>query len=179
VRAPRHARAAISATAAADLKCSISTIPTTERTSVVRRILEARHRKAGRPAARHIDLERMHQLVSGSGTGGHGQMKGGKVKSARPTARKRSSGAHRQDARRRAKTRTVFPIVVSVPRQAGSTPSRNSSVPCPPTAAAAFVLIQHLDPTRESLTADLVGTYTRMRVSRWRTACRWRRTGST
>jgi len=28
----------------------------------------------------------------------------------------------------------------------------------------AFVLIQHLDPTRESLTAELVGTYTRMRV---------------
>lgn len=34
----------------------------------------------------------------------------------------------------------------------------------PADAGVAFVLIQHLDPTRESLTADLVGTYTKMRV---------------
>jgi len=34
----------------------------------------------------------------------------------------------------------------------------------PADSGAAFVLIQHLDPTRESLTAELVGTYTRMRV---------------
>ncbi|HXQ20589.1 MAG TPA: chemotaxis protein CheB [Candidatus Acidoferrales bacterium] len=34
----------------------------------------------------------------------------------------------------------------------------------PAESGMAFVLIQHLDPTRESLTAELVGTYTRMRV---------------
>jgi two-component system, chemotaxis family, CheB/CheR fusion protein len=34
----------------------------------------------------------------------------------------------------------------------------------PDKSGAAFVLIQHLDPTRESLTADLVGTYTPMSV---------------
>ena len=34
----------------------------------------------------------------------------------------------------------------------------------PADGGVAFVLIQHLDPTRHSLTADLVGTYTRMRV---------------
>jgi two-component system, chemotaxis family, CheB/CheR fusion protein len=35
----------------------------------------------------------------------------------------------------------------------------------PADSGAAFVLIQHLDPTRESLTAELVGTYTPMRVT--------------
>ncbi|MBI3784601.1 MAG: PAS domain-containing protein [Deltaproteobacteria bacterium] len=34
----------------------------------------------------------------------------------------------------------------------------------PADSGAAFVLIQHLDPTRDSLTAELVGTYTRMPV---------------
>jgi two-component system CheB/CheR fusion protein len=34
----------------------------------------------------------------------------------------------------------------------------------PPESGMAFVLIQHLDPTRESLTAELVGTYASMRV---------------
>lgn len=34
----------------------------------------------------------------------------------------------------------------------------------PPDTGAAFVLIQHLDPTRESLTGELVGTYTQMPV---------------
>jgi two-component system CheB/CheR fusion protein len=35
----------------------------------------------------------------------------------------------------------------------------------PTDSGVAFVLIQHLDPTRESLTAELVGTYTQMRVT--------------
>ncbi len=35
----------------------------------------------------------------------------------------------------------------------------------PAESGMAFVLIQHLDPTRESLTAELVGAYTRMRVA--------------
>jgi two-component system, chemotaxis family, CheB/CheR fusion protein len=34
----------------------------------------------------------------------------------------------------------------------------------PPDGGAAFVLVQHLDPTRESLTAELVANYTRMPV---------------
>jgi len=34
----------------------------------------------------------------------------------------------------------------------------------PAESGVAFVLIQHLDPTRESLTAELLGAYTRMRV---------------
>ncbi|MBP1685677.1 MAG: sensor protein, partial [Deltaproteobacteria bacterium] len=91
-------------------------------------------------------------------------MKGGKVKSARPTARKRSSGAHRQDARRRAKTRTVFPIVGIGASAGGLDAFKKFFGAMPADSGAAFVLIQHLDPTRESLTADLVGTYTRMRV---------------
>ena len=91
-------------------------------------------------------------------------MKGGKVRSARPTAGKRSSGAKRQDASRGANNRTVFPIVGIGASAGGLDAFKKFFSAMPADSDAAFVLIQHLDPTRESLTADLVGAYTRMRV---------------
>lgn len=91
-------------------------------------------------------------------------MKGGKVKSARPTARKHSSRAHLPGATRGAHNRTVLPIVGIGASAGGLDAFKKFFSAMPADSGLAFVLIQHLDPTRESLTAELVGTYTRMRV---------------
>ena len=91
-------------------------------------------------------------------------MKHGKVRSARPTARKRFSGANRQDARRGANNPSVFPIVGIGASAGGLDAFKKFFSALPAESGMAFVLIQHLDPTRESLTAELVGTYTRLRV---------------
>ncbi len=91
-------------------------------------------------------------------------MKPGKVRSARPTARKRPSRAHRQSASHGAYNRTAFPIVGIGASAGGLDAFKKFFSALPAESGMAFVLIQHLDPTRESLTAELVGTYTRMRV---------------
>jgi chemotaxis methyl-accepting protein methylase/C4-dicarboxylate-specific signal transduction histidine kinase len=58
----------------------------------------------------------------------------------------------------------VFPIV-GVGASAGGLEAYKAFFSAVPAESGmAFVLIQHLDPTRESLTAELVGTYTRMSV---------------
>jgi chemotaxis methyl-accepting protein methylase/signal transduction histidine kinase len=58
----------------------------------------------------------------------------------------------------------VFPIVGIGASAGGLDAFKKFFSAMPADSGAAFVLIQHLDPTRESLTAELVGTYTRMRV---------------
>jgi two-component system CheB/CheR fusion protein len=88
-------------------------------------------------------------------------MRHGKVRRARPTTRKRSSRAPRQGG---APGTTVFPIVGVGASAGGLDAFKKFFSTLPAESGMAFVLIQHLDPTRESLTAELVGTYTRMRV---------------
>src|SRR5512143_542145 len=92
-------------------------------------------------------------------------MKRGTVRSVRLTARTRSSPARRRKAGRGAKTPSVFPIVGIGASAGGLDAFKGFFSAVPAESGMAFVLIQHLDPTRESLTAELVGAYTRMRVA--------------
>lgn len=93
-------------------------------------------------------------------------MKHGKARSARFTKRKRSVGSKRQSAPglSAAHERTAFPIVGIGASAGGLDAFKKFFSAVPAESGLAFVLIQHLDPTRESLTAELVGTYTRMHV---------------
>jgi len=91
-------------------------------------------------------------------------MKPGTRRSARSTTRTRSSQARRDDTTRGTRRRTVFPIVGIGASAGGLDAFKKFFSALPAESGLAFVLIQHLDPTRESLTAELVGTYTRMRV---------------
>ena len=93
-------------------------------------------------------------------------MKHGKAQSARPRKRTSSSVLKRRDVtnRRGANKRTVFPIVGIGASAGGLDAFKKFFSALPAESGIAFVLIQHLDPTRDSLTAELVGTYTRMRV---------------
>jgi two-component system CheB/CheR fusion protein len=109
---------------------------------------------------RRLDLDRLPRLNST----GAGDMMDRKVRSARPTKRKRSSRAQRHGASRAAHGPTVFPIVGIGASAGGLDAFKKFFSALPAESGMAFVLIQHLDPTRESLTAELVGTYTRMRV---------------
>jgi two-component system, chemotaxis family, CheB/CheR fusion protein len=63
-----------------------------------------------------------------------------------------------------ASSRTVFPIVGIGASAGGLDAFKKFFSALPAESGMAFVLIQHLDPTRQSLTAELVGTHTRMRV---------------
>ncbi len=58
----------------------------------------------------------------------------------------------------------TFPIVGIGASAGGLDAFKKFFTALPADTGVAFVLIQHLDPTRSSLTADLVGTYTSMRV---------------
>ena len=91
-------------------------------------------------------------------------MKPTKVRSAGATTRKPASRARRQGAAREAPDSTGFPIVGIGASAGGLDAFKKFFNALPPESGMAFVLIQHLDPTRESLTAELVGTYTRMGV---------------
>jgi chemotaxis methyl-accepting protein methylase/signal transduction histidine kinase len=91
-------------------------------------------------------------------------MKPGKVKSASSTARKRSSRTQRQLVPCGAHGPTAFPIVGIGASAGGLDAFKKFFSAMPAESGMAFVLIQHLDPTRESLTAELVGASTRMRV---------------
>ncbi len=91
-------------------------------------------------------------------------MKPTKVRSAGATTRKPASRARRQGAAREAPGSTGFPIVGIGASAGGLDAFKKFFNAMPPESGMAFVLIQHLDPTRESLTAELVGTYTRMGV---------------
>jgi len=86
----------------------------------------------------------------------------GKIRSGQPTPRKRSTKASSEGAPRGAATR--FPIAGIGASAGGLDAFKKFFGALPAASGMAFVLIQHLDPTRESLTAELVGTYTRMPV---------------
>lgn len=91
-------------------------------------------------------------------------MKDGKATRARSNERTRSSGASRRAATRDTRGPSVFPIVGIGASAGGLDAFKKFFSAVPAESGMAFVLIQHLDPTRESLTAELVGSYTRMRV---------------
>src|SRR5512135_876842 len=93
-------------------------------------------------------------------------MKHGNARSLRSTERKRSSTVNPQGltGSGAADDRTAFPIVGIGASAGGLDAFKKFFSALPAESGMAFVLIQHLDPTRESLTAELVGTYTRMRV---------------
>jgi len=75
--------------------------------------------------------------------------------SARPQTRKVSTAENKPQ---------TFPIVGIGASAGGLDAFKRFFGAMPADTGIAFVLIQHLDPTRESLTADLVGSYTTMRV---------------
>jgi len=91
-------------------------------------------------------------------------MKHAKAGSGRPTARTRSSKADCHDTRRSVGSGGEFPIVGIGASAGGLDAFKKFFSTLPADSGMAFVLIQHLDPTRESLTAGLVGSYTPMRV---------------
>src|SRR6266849_6384275 len=93
-------------------------------------------------------------------------MKRSKARSARATERRRSSSTKPQErtGSGAGRNRTAFPIVGIGASAGGLDAFKKFFSTMPADSGVAFVLIQHLDPTRESLTAELVGTYTRMRV---------------
>lgn len=70
------------------------------------------------------------------------------------------------DAAKKSKRSTVsFPVVGIGASAGGLDACRRFLGAVAPDCGMAFVLIQHLDPTRESLTVDLVATYTKMLVT--------------
>ena len=87
-------------------------------------------------------------------------MKHSKARAARPPERRPSSNAKS----RTATAEPLLPVVGFGASAGGLDAFKRLFSAMPADTGVAFVLIQHLDPTRESLTADLVGTYTRMPV---------------
>jgi len=76
---------------------------------------------------------------------------------ARPTVRRRPTKA-------RARAAALCPVVGIGASAGGFDAFKRFFQAMPPDSDMAFVLIQHLDPTRDSLTAELVGKSTTMRV---------------
>jgi two-component system, chemotaxis family, CheB/CheR fusion protein len=93
-------------------------------------------------------------------------MKQAHARSARPRDQKRSAVASRQDAPAGGGTDSrVVTRIVGIGASAGGLDGfKKFFSGMPAESGLGFVLIQHLDPTRESLTAELVGTYTSMPV---------------
>src|SRR5579862_90582 len=90
-------------------------------------------------------------------------MEHGKTSAARPTRARR---AKRQNAVA-GKVANAVPsfAIVGIGASAGGLDAFKMFFSALPSdSGLAYVLIQHLDPTRDSLTAELVSTYTRMRV---------------
>ena len=79
-------------------------------------------------------------------------------------ARGRTADVNKRKSRRNAPATETFPIVGIGASAGGLDAFKKFFSTMPADCGMAFVLIQHLDPTRESLTAELVGTYTPMRV---------------
>jgi len=82
---------------------------------------------------------------------------------ARPQAPKPSAAPAAPDATQDHDA-SAFPIVGIGASAGGLDAYRTFFSTVPADCGAAFVLIQHLDPTRKSMTADLVGSYTAMPV---------------
>ena len=91
-------------------------------------------------------------------------MKRGTVRLVRRPGSQRLPPVKRWESGRGAKTPSVLPIVGIGASAGGLDACKGFFNAVPAESGMAFVLIQHLDPTRESLTAELVGAYTRMRV---------------
>ena len=91
----------------------------------------------------------------------HGKRKTGESEGSAAVVGRESAGCARQQV---ATDGTAFPIVGIGASAGGLDAFKKFFSAMPADSGMAFVLIQHLDPTRESLTAELVGTYTRMRV---------------
>jgi len=90
-------------------------------------------------------------------------MKHGKATARRPTGARRAP-RRKVIAREGANDTTACPIVGIGASAGGLEAFKAFFGALPADSGMAFVLIQHLDPTRGSLTAELVSTYTRMRV---------------
>src|SRR5689334_3154521 len=84
--------------------------------------------------------------------------------SARARQGTRSSVPKTRSMRRSAAATETFPVVGVGASAGGLEAFKNFFSTIPGDCGVAFVLIQHLDPTRKSLTAELVGSYTPMRV---------------
>jgi two-component system CheB/CheR fusion protein len=89
---------------------------------------------------------------------------GRSAKSARARPRTRSSGVKERKVRRAVPAAETFPVVGVGASAGGLEAFKKLFSAMPGDCGIAFVLVQHLDPTRKSLTAELVGTYTSMRV---------------
>ena len=83
---------------------------------------------------------------------------------ARERPRIRSTVANRQRVHRSIATTKAFAVVGVGASAGGLDAFKKLFSTIPGDCGIAFVLIQHLDPTRKSLTAELVGSYTPMRV---------------
>jgi two-component system, chemotaxis family, CheB/CheR fusion protein len=92
-------------------------------------------------------------------------MKTDSARSPTPRKPKRSRRADPGAAAGRANDGAELPIVGIGASAGGLDAFKKLFGAMPADGGLAFVLIQHLDPTRPSLTADLVGTYTTMRVT--------------
>jgi two-component system CheB/CheR fusion protein len=80
-------------------------------------------------------------------------------------ARRRGAGGAAEVRKPRAGRAEVRCPIVGIGASAGGLVAFESFLRAtPPTSGAAFVLIQHLDPTRDSLTAELLAKHTRMAV---------------
>ena len=84
--------------------------------------------------------------------------------SGRAKPRARSSDVSKPETRRRAPAMETFPVVGVGASAGGLDAFKKLFSTMPGDCGIAFILIQHLDPTRKSLTAELVGTSTPMRV---------------
>jgi two-component system, chemotaxis family, CheB/CheR fusion protein len=92
------------------------------------------------------------------------KVKRGRLRAAITTNRKRPRRVPRRDGTPATSGTTAFPIVGIGASAGGLEAFKKFFTAMPADCGLAFVLIQHLDPTRESHTAELVGTFTRMPV---------------
>jgi chemotaxis response regulator CheB len=90
--------------------------------------------------------------------------KNGKATSARMRKPTRSSVGNNRRVRRGSTATDTFPVVGIGASAGGLDAFKKFFSTIPGDCGMAFVLIQHLDPTRKSLTAELVGASTPMRV---------------
>src|SRR6266850_680146 len=109
-------------------------------------------RDSSRPQATQLAWNRMKR-------NGRGRKRARKIgrptRSARPSARRARGAASRE----------AFIAVVGIGASAGGLDAfRRFFSTVPPDSGMAFVLVQHLDPTHESLAAEVIGRYTAMPV---------------
>ncbi len=82
-----------------------------------------------------------------------------KTQNTKSGSRKKAEGAHKD------REATGFPVVGIGASAGGLDAFKKFFKAMPPESGMAFVLIQHLDPNHESLTADLLARHTAMKVA--------------